>query len=169
MNKKNRLLSSLFLLVTVGIAGCSAFIAPTPGFHEDMMPRTDFKKSLSVVYNIFYDEESFPYITIYYNVPYSGITFLKADSLFRASFRLNVNIKHEGETIANKNITEVLRTKDYSKTISSEEPFFGTFKENISTGKNEVLLMLMDNNSDRRYVWKREISVPETSDTLRKN
>jgi hypothetical protein len=62
-----------------------------------------------------------------------------------------------------------LRTKDYSKTVSSGESFFGTFKENISTGKNEVLLMLLDKNSNRRYVWKREVFVPEIADTVRQD
>jgi len=169
MNKKNRLLTTLFLISLIGIIGCYAMIAAPDGFREDTMPRTDPKKSMSVVYNISYDEESLPYVTIYYNIAYSGITFLKADSFFKASFRLNVNIKYEGETIVNKNITEVLRTKDYSKTISSEKLFFGTFKETISTGKNEILLMLMDNNSDRKYVWKREVPVPETPETLIEN
>lgn len=139
-------------------------MGPPGGMGVDA-PMMNFTKPFSVVYKIDYDEDSFPYIILYYNVPYSGITFLKGDSLYKASFRLNVNIKHEGEIIVNKNITEILQMKDYSKTVSPAEAFFGTFKENISTGKNEILLMLMDKNSDRRYVWKREILAPEFADT----
>jgi hypothetical protein len=170
MNRKNRLLTVVItLLYVVVIVGCPMTIGPPRGMRgmiEDI-PTKDFRKSFSVVYKIDYDEESFPYITIYYNISYSGLTFLKGDSLYIASFRLNVNIKHEGETIVNKSIIETLKTVDYSKTVARDESFFGTFKENVSTGKNEILLMLMDRNSDRRYVWKREVSVSQVSDTLR--
>ena len=168
MNKKNHLLFCLFLVLLVLTTGCSTMIAPPAGFHEDMPPRIDPKKALSVVYNLSYDELS-PYITIYYNVPYSGITFIKEDSLFSASFKLNINIKAEEETIVNKNTNTTLQTKDYTKTISSGESFFGILNEKLSTGNNKILLILADNNSDRRYVWQREISATEIPDTLRKN
>jgi len=169
MKWKNRTLSVVILLVLLaGTVGCPMMMGPPGGMVRDI-PMKNFTKPFSVVYQIDYDEESFPYITIYYNVPYSGITFLKGGSLYYASFSLNVNIKHEGETIVNKSITEVFQTNDYSKTVSGEKSFFGTFKENISTGKNEILLMLMDKNSDRRYVWKREVLASGASDTLRQD
>ncbi len=165
MKRNNQLTSGAIILVlVVGLVGCPMMMGPPGGMGVDA-PMMNFTKPFSVVYKIDYDEDSFPYIILYYNVPYSGITFLKGDSLYKASFRLNVNIKHEGEIIVNKNITEILQMKDYSKTVSPAEAFFGTFKENISTGKNEILLMLMDKNSDRRYVWKREILAPEFADT----
>jgi len=167
MNKKNRILYPILLISLIVANGCSAMIVPPVGFQEDAIPQTNSGKSLSAVYKISYDEKSFPYITIYYNVLYSSITFIKGDSLFSASFRLNINIKHKEETSVNKNITEILRTDDYSKTVSQGISFFGTFKESISPGKNEVLLILMDKNSERRYVWKREVFVAETPDTLR--
>ncbi len=170
--RKNILLLEIIKLVLLGgVLGCPAMIGPPqvmPGMMEDM-GRPNFVKSFSVVYQIDYDEESFPYIKIYYNVPYSGITFIKEDSLYKASFRLNFNVIYEGETIVNKSVTEDINTNDYSKTVSPGESFFGTFRENISTGKNQVSIMVMDKNSDRRYVWKREILVPEISDTLRQD
>lgn len=169
MNKKNLISYPVSLLLLIVTSGCSSMIVPPIGFQEDAIPRTNSEKSLSAVFKISHDEKSQPYIRIYYNIPYSGITFVKNDSVFNASFRLNINIKHEEEKIVNKNITEILRTNDYSKTVSSAESFFGTFKENIYTGKNEVLLMLMDKNSERRYFWKREIFVPEAPDTLRQD
>jgi len=165
MNRKNRFLTGvIILLLLVGIIGCPMAMGPPSGGMHGMMkdmPMKDFSKSFSVVYQIDYDEEAFPYIRIYYNVPYSGIIFLKEDSLYSASFRLNVNIVYEGETIVNKGITESIIIKNYSKTVSPNESFFGTFKENISTGRNEVSIMLMDKNSDKRYAWKREVSVSE--------
>ncbi len=157
-------------LFLIGLFGCT-MEGPVMGGPNSMsgMPegfgKRDFRSPFSVVYEIDYDEESFPYIKIYYNIPYSGITFLKEDSLYKASFRLNFNVIYEGETIVNKGITENIKTRNYSKTISSKDAFFGTFRENISTGENEVSIMIIDKNSDRRYVWKHEILVPEISDT----
>jgi hypothetical protein len=154
--------------------GCAMTMGPpggTPrtfGMPEEMRGQ-NFIKSFSVVYQIDYDEKSFPYLTIYYNVPYSGIIFLKEDSLYSASFRLDVNITSGGETIVNKVITESIIVKDYPKTVSPNESYFGTFKENISTGRNEVTLMLMDKNSERRYVWKREVFVSGATDTLKQD
>jgi len=172
MYRKNQIVLGLIILILLfGAFGCPMGIGPPGGMSgmtEDM-GRPSFMNSFSVVYQIDYDEEAFPYIEIYYNVPYSGLTFLKGDSLYSASFTLNFNIKNEEETTINKSITEALRIMDYSKTVSKGESFFRTFKENISTGENEVLLMLMDKNSDRRYVWKRKILVPEASDTLKQN
>lgn len=150
-----------------GTFGCSMAMGPPGGMRDTNKP--NFLNPFSVVYKIDYDKEAFPYIEIYYNVSYSKLTFLKEDSLYNASFTLNSNIKHEGETIINKSISEDLQISDYSRTISKEESFFGTFKENVSTGKNEVFLFLMDKNSDRRYIWKRKILVPEVSDTLRQD
>jgi hypothetical protein len=170
MIMKNQIL--LFLIVFILsflVVGCPMGVGTPggmPGIMEDM-GRINSTKSFSVVYRINYDKEAFPYITIYYNVPYSGLTFLKGDSLYKASFTLNFNINHQGETIVNKSMPETLKMIDYSKTVSEEESFFGTFKESISTGNNQILLMLMDNNSDRRYLWKRTILVPEVSDTTR--
>ncbi len=164
--------SAIILLSLVGAIGCPMAMGPPSGGMHGMMkdiPMKDFSKSFSVVYQINYDEELFPYIKIYYNVPYSEITFVKEDSLYKASFRLNFNVIYEGETIVNKGITEEIKTKDYSKTVSRAESFFGTFRERVSTGSNQVSIMLMDKNSDRRYVWKRETLVPEISDTLRKD
>lgn len=173
MKINNHLTSSaIILFLIVGLAGCPVAMGPPSGGMHGMMgdmPMKDFSKSFSVVYKIDYDEESFPYIRIYYNLPYSGITFIKADSLYKASFRLNFNVLSEGETIVNKGITEEIRIKNYSKTVSSKDAFFGTFKEIISTGSNEVSIMVMDKNSNRRYVWKREILVSEASDTLRQD
>jgi hypothetical protein len=175
MQRLNLLLSEFIIMVLlVGAIGCAMTMGPPNGMPGMMerpgeMSEPNFKKSFSVVYHIDYDEESFPYITIYYNVPYSGIIFLKEDSLYKASFRLNVNITSGDETIVNKVIPESITVKDYSKTVSPNESFFGTFKENISTGKNEVSIMLMDKNSNRRYVWKREVSVPEATDTLKQD
>jgi hypothetical protein len=161
-------------VLLTGLLGCAVTMGPPNGMPGMMerpgdMSGPNFKKSFSIVYQIDYDAESFPYITIYYNVPYSGIIFLKEDSLYKASFRLNVNITSGDETIANKVITESIIVKDYSKTVSLNESFFGTFKENISTGKNEVSITLMDKNSDRRYVWKREILVPGATDTVKQD
>lgn len=159
----------MVFMILLWVVGCPMGMgAPggMPGMTEDT-GRLNFMKPFSVVYRIDYDKEAFPYITIYYNIPYSGLTFLRGDSLYSASFTMNFNIKNEGETIINKSTTETLRMAGYSKTVSERESFFGTFKENISTGDNQVLLMLMDKNSDRRYVWKRNILVPEASDTLR--
>ena len=170
--RKNILILEIIKLISLGGAlGCPAFIGPPqamPGMMENM-ERPNFVKSFSVVYQIDYDEESLPYIKIYYNIPYSGITFVKEDSLYKASFRLNFSVIYEGETFLNKSITEDIKTKDYSKTVSPEESFFGTFRENISTGSNEVSVMVMDKNSDRRYVWKKEILVGCASDTLRQD
>ncbi len=168
MRKNILLLEIIKLILLGGVLGCPAMMVGPPqgmsGMMEDM-GKPNFVKSFSVVYQINYDEEAFPYITIYYNIPYSGITFLKEDSLYNASFRLNFNVIYEGETILNKGFTEVLKIKDYSETVSRDASFFGTFKENISTGRNKVSIMVMDKNSDRRYVWKREILVPEVSNT----
>lgn len=170
MIRKNQILLCLIaFILLLGVLGCPMGVG-TPGGMPGMMENMgspNFMKPFSVVYRINYDKEAFPYITIYYNVPYSGLTFLKGDSLYSASFTLNFNIKNEGETIVNKSITETLNMLYYSKTISEGESFFGTFKENISTGDNQILLMLMDRNSDRRYVWKRQILVSEASDTTR--
>lgn len=170
MHKKYSFLSGLIVLIS-GTFGCSMAMGPTGGM-QGMMQDTNkpvFLNPFSVVYKIAYDKEAFPYIEIYYNVPYSKLTFLKADSLYHASFTLNSNIKHEGETIINKSVSENLRMSYYPRTISKEESFFGTFKENISTGENEIFLFLMDKNSNRRYIWKRKILVPEVSDTLRQD
>ncbi|MBN1693832.1 hypothetical protein JW879_00345 [candidate division WOR-3 bacterium] len=171
--RKNILLLEIIKLILLGGAlGCPAMmVGPGQGMSPVMedMARPSFVKSFSVVYQIVYNEESFPYIKIYYNIPYSGITFIKADSLYKASFRLNFNVLYEGETTLNKSITEDIKTKDYSKTVSSKDAFFGTFRESISTGSNEVSITVMDKNSDRRYVWKREILVPEILDTLRRD
>ncbi len=172
MSKNILLLEVIKLILLGGTLGCPAMmVGPEQGMSAMMedMGRPSFVKSFSVVYQIGYDEESFPYIKIYYNIPYSGITFIKADSLYKASFRLNFNVLYEGETIVNKSITEDIKTRDYSKTVSSKDVFFGTFRESISTGSNEVSITVMDKNSERRYVWKREILVPEILDTLRRN
>ena len=172
MDRKNQkvLTLTVFMLLLL-VVGCPMGMGPPSGMGgmgEDI-GKPSFMKPFSVVYQIDYDEEAFPYITIYYNFPYSGLTFLKGDSLYNASFTLNFNIENEGETIVNKSMTEALKMVDYSKTVSDGESFFGTFKDNISTGDNQILLMLMDKNSDRRYVWKRKILIPEASDTLRKD
>jgi hypothetical protein len=162
----------IIVLLLSGLLGCPMAMGPPSGeMHEMMkdMPMKDFGKPFSVVYKIDYDEESFPYIKIYYNIPYSGITFIKEDSLYRASFRLNFNVVYEGETTVNKGITENIKTKNYSKTVSSKDAFFGTFSESVSTGSNQVSIMVMDKNSDRRYVWKRKVLIPEISDTLRQD
>jgi hypothetical protein len=173
MRKVNLLLPGFIKIVLLaGAVGCAMTMGPPGGMpgnfgmQEDTRER-DVRKSFSVVYQIDYDEESFPYLIVYYNVPYSGIIFLKADSLYKASFRLNVNITSGGETTVNKVITGSITSKDYSRTVSPNESFFGTFKENISTGINEVTVMLSDKNSDRRYVWKREVSIPGAADTLK--
>jgi hypothetical protein len=171
MYRKNKLLSVIVVLVLLtGALGCPMGVGTPSGMGPMMKDANtlNLMKPFSVVYEINYDNEAFPHITIYYNVPYSGLTFEKVDSLYSSSFTLTFNIKHEGETIINKSLSEKLKMTDYSKTTSEGESFFGTFKENISTGKNEILLLLMDKNSDRRYVWKRKILVPEVSDTLRK-
>jgi hypothetical protein len=171
----NLLLSKIIKIVSLfGVLGCAMTMGPpggmpgTFGMQEDERVR-DFKKSFSVVYQIDYDEDLVPYLTIYYNVPYSGIIFLKEDSLYKASFRLNVNITSGGETIVNKVTTESIILKDYSRTVSPNESFFGTFKENISTGSDEVFVMLTDKNSDRRYVWKREVSVRGARGTVKQD
>jgi len=169
MNRGNILLLVFInVVILLSLLGCSMMVGPPHGMPGDMS-KLNFMKPFSVVYQIDYDEEAFPYIRIYYNVPYSGITFLKEDSLYNASFRLNVNITYEGETIVNKGVTEAIIIKNYSKTVSPNESFFGIFKENISTGSNEVSIMLMDKNSDRRYVWKREVSVPERPNIQEQN
>ncbi len=164
----------VIIVLLAGASGC-AMTMGSPGGMPGMtrmpgdMNEPNFKNSFSVVYQIDYDKELFPYLTVYYNVPYSRIIFLKADSLYKASFRLNVNIASGGETIVNKVITESIILKDYSRTVSPNESFFGTFKENISTGSNEVFIMLTDKNSDRRYVWKREVLIPGATDTLKQD
>lgn len=162
-------LEVLKFILLGGALGCAAMIGPPqvmPGMMEDRgMP--NFVKSFSVVYRIAYDEESFPYIEIYYNVPYPKITFIKDNSLYKASFRLNFNVLYEGETFVNKSISENIKTNDYSITISRAESFFGTFRENIPTGSSGVTIIVTDKNSDRKYVWKSEIFVPEISDTLK--
>jgi hypothetical protein len=172
MRKDIILLEIIKLVIMIAALGCSAMMVGPPqgrpGMMEDM-ERPNFARSFSVVYQIDYYEGSFPYIEIYYNIPYSGITFIKADTLYKASFRLNFNVLYEGETIVNKGITEEIKTEDYSKTVSSKEAFFGTFRGSISTGSNEVSIMVMDKNSNRRYVWKREILVPEALDTLKRD
>jgi hypothetical protein len=53
MNKKNELLLVLILMTLFGATGCSMMMAPPGGLHEDIGPQTDFKKSFSVVYNIY--------------------------------------------------------------------------------------------------------------------
>lgn len=162
MNRKNRTLLEIIKIVFLFFVLNCSMGGPGlrgPGGMERMMAFRN-PSPVSIVYNVEHDEAGNPYIILYYNIPYSGIIFYKEGSLYKAKININVYIKAGEEIIVNKTISRSLTVEDYSATISSDKVLFGTFEENLSAGRNVINISIRDENSDRKYEWKRNISVP---------
>lgn len=163
------LISLVFLFV---ILGCHM---GGPGFGGAGGPGEMKSKSLrssppfSVVYEGGYDKTNNPFVRLYYNISHSAIIFYKEDSLYKAVFTLDIIGKKGGRVFINKTTTKSITVKDYSKTISSKESIFGTLRENILVGENNLNIVIRDKNSNRVYKWSRKISVPGTVKTNRQD
>lgn len=116
---------------------------------------------IDVDFQIERDTNLIPYIVIHYKIPYSEISFFKKDSIFEAQYSSALIVKQNNQQIGGKSIRRSLETDDYLKTISPNEYSVCSLKQELSSGDYKIIFNTWDLQSNRRWSWERDISIPE--------
>lgn len=100
-------------------------------------------------------------VEIYYKIYSPKLTFIKEKGKFVASFELNFTILHKGgKHVTAKSVEKSYAVSSYENSVSPDQYSIGIDKFSLYSGEYTLVAELLDHNSKRRSVLKKNFSLP---------